>query len=190
MAASIRVRIGPSSWRGSIRLPFFIHSYNSRLPFFVTLVVGVLTHASAAVQPAFDVKELAAYRLTTPVFKQFEKASRLIADVIRKDPAFASSPLFTREILVSGDAPLMAAELETRLRTHPALAHALGTAKITAREYTRFALALLAARLAHGFVNAGVLRSVPAGVAADNVTFVEKHQVEIAAAVKALGIGG
>lgn len=149
---------------------------------------GVLTHASGAVQPAFDVKELAAYRLTAPVFTQFAEASRLIAAVTGHDAAFARSPLFTEEISVSGDAPIVAAKLQARLQNHPTLARALQQAKITAREYTRFALALLAARLAHGFVKAGVLRKVPAGVAADNVAFVEAHQVEIAAVLKTLGI--
>jgi hypothetical protein len=151
------------------------------VPIFALLV------QTGAGQPAFDRKELAAYRLTVPVFKQFEHASRLIADVTRADPAFATSPLFTKEITLSGDAPAMAAELEARLRNHSALAHALRTAKISARDYATFTLALIAARLAHGFVHAGVLR-VPAGVAADNVTFVEQHHVEIVAVLKTLGI--
>ncbi len=147
-------------------------------------------HTSLAGQPAIDVKELAGYRLTAAVFAQFAEASRSIADVTRTDPAFADSPLFTREISLSGDAPLMAAALEASLRQHPALARALRTAKITPREYTRFALALIGAHLAHGFVEAGVLRTGPAGVAADNVAFVDQHEAQIVDILKLLGLEG
>ena len=53
---------------------------------------------------------------------------------------------------------------------------------------TTFALALLGARLAHGFIDAGLLRNVPPGVAADNVQFVTEHHVEVSAVLKKLGI--
>ena len=165
----------------------------SVLPFlflFMALAPDSLTvePVTAGAQSPFDVKELAAYRLTAPVFKRFEKASGLISDVVRRDSDLSDSPLFTKEITVSGDAAAMAAELEARLTNHPALSQALHSAQITAREFTRFALALTAARLAHGFVKAGVMRSVPAGVAADNVAFVEAHHDEIVAVLKSLGV--
>jgi hypothetical protein len=152
------------------------------------LVVTVAAGESGRVQTPFTAQQLADYRLTVPVFRQFVQASRLIAAATRSDPKFERAPLFTREVAVSGDAPAAAAELEARLKGEPALADALRAAKLTAREYTTFALALLAARLAHGFVDAGVLRGVPAGVAADNVAFVEAHQAEIAAVFDELGI--
>ena len=155
---------------------------------FAAVILGLFMQTPGAGQHPFDVKELAAYRLTDPVFQQFEEASRLIADATRNDLAFVKSPLFTRENSLSGDAPKVAAELEARLQSHPALAHALTIAKITPREYTTFALALLGARLAHGFIDAGLLRNVPPGVAADNVQFVAEHHVEIAAVLKKLGI--
>ena len=58
------------------------------------------------------------------------------------------------------------------------------------RDKTRtwLALGLLAARLAHGFLESGVLRSVPDGPAADNVRFVAEHQREVAAVLEDLGI--
>jgi hypothetical protein len=154
----------------------------------VVLLFGLLTDASGAAQSSFDVKELAAYRLTGPVFERFEKASRRIADVTRSDAALARSPLFTKEITLSGDAPVMAAELEARLKNHPALAGALHSARIAPRDYARFAVALFAARLAHGFVKAGVLRSVPTGVAADNVAFVAEHHTAIEDVLTRLGV--
>jgi hypothetical protein len=104
------------------------------------------------------------------------------------DPAFVRDPLFTREVVVSGDAPAAAKTLESRLRTHPDLARSLSVAKLSAREYTRFAIALFAARLAHGFVKAGVLRGVPDGAAAANVAFVQSHEDAIASLFADLGI--
>ena len=82
----------------------------------------------------------------------------------------------------------MAIALEARLRNEPTLAEALRMANLTPHEYTKFALALVAARLAHGFVKAGVLRSVPPGVHADNVMFVDANQADIAAVMKELGV--
>ena len=142
-------------------------------------IVCASVAATATAQAPLDVNELAQYRLTDPVFTRFKEASRVIAVVTREDPAFSRDPLFTREVAVSGDAPAAAAALESRLRTHPALADALRAAKLSARDYTKFALALFAARLAHGFVKAGVLRRVPPGTAAANVAFVDAHETEI-----------
>ena len=122
------------------------------------------------------------------VFSRFEKASRSIAVITRSDTAFVDSPLFTRDVLVLGDAAIIAKELASRLQDHPRLAAALRKAGMTAREYTKFALALFAARLAHGFVAAGVLRKVPPGVATANVAFVTQHQDEIAGVLQGLGV--
>jgi hypothetical protein len=105
---------------------------------------------------------------------------------MNRDPRFAREPLFTREISVSGDAAEMAATLEHRLDNEPALAAALFAADISAHEYTAFALALFAARLAHGFLKSGAIRRVPPGVAADNVEFVTAHDAEVAALLKLL----
>jgi hypothetical protein len=156
----------------------------SLLPLFVLALV----HATAGAQEPIDVKELAEYRLTAPVFEQFQRASRLLAEAMRDDPRLAGAPLFTQEIAVSGDAPAAAGELETRLQEEPALAGALLAAQLSAREYTKFALALIAAHLARGFLDAGVLRSVPAGAAADNVAFVAAHRTEIAGVLEELGV--
>lgn len=152
----------------------------------VCLVAALLTAAVTTVQPVFDVKELARYRLTISVFTQFERATRLIADATRDEPRFAEQPLFNREISVAGDAREMAAVLEARLRTDPLLAGALRTAGMTPREYTTFALSLVAAHLAHGFVSAGVLARVPAGAAADNIKFIDEHAAQVMAVVKAI----
>lgn len=143
-----------------------------------------------AAQNAITTRELAAYRLAGPAFRQFEQASQTIGAVTAGDSKFRFAPLFTREVAVSGDAPVVAAELIARLENNPPLTDALRAANLTAREYALFALALLGARMAHGFVEAGVLRRVPPGVAADNVAFVAEHEAEITAVLRALGIKG
>ncbi len=154
----------------------------------VALCVFGLASPTERVQTPVDVKELADYRLTATVFRQFEHASRLIAEVTRNDPDFVRAPLFTREVAVLGDAPAMATGLDVRLRNHPKLAKAVDTAQIGAREYSKFAIALLAARLAYGFVKAGVLRRVPDGVATDNLAFVASHEAEVTTVLKVMGI--
>ena len=150
----------------------------------VLMTIPVCAHATS--QPrAFDAKELAEYRLTLPVFERFVDASDRIAAVTRGDQRFVEHPLFTREVSVLGDATVMARELETRLSNHSALAEALRAAGLSAREFTTFALTLFGARLAHGFMSSGALRSVPKGVATDNVQFVAAH---LAAVTKVLQV--
>lgn len=156
----------------------------------VAVVAGPGLAAGPAGQAPLDAGDLAAYRLTTAVFARFESASRAIAAVTRDDPAFALDPLFTREVLVSGDAVSAARTLETRLQAHAALAAALRAEKLSARDYATFALALVAARLAHGFVKTGVLRRVPDGTAAANVAFVAAHESAISSLLADLGIDG
>jgi hypothetical protein len=138
--------------------------------------------------PAYTVKEIAGYRLTGPVFDRFRQASHLIAEAIRKDPKLADNPPFTRDVAVLEDVVVAASALDARLREEPALAAALQTSRMTAREYTTFALALFAARLAHGFVQSGAMRFVPEGIARDNVAFVETHERAVAAVLRDLGV--
>jgi len=144
--------------------------------------------ALPSAQTPFGVTEIADYRLTADVFARFDRASRLIGSVILTDARFRYAPLLTQEVLLSGDLLPMATGLEARLRNEPALAEALRTANITSHEYTKFTLALVAARLAQGFVKSGTLRSVPAGVHADNVAFVDAHEADIDAALRELGV--
>jgi hypothetical protein len=145
---------------------------------------GVFPH----VQSPLTVKDVADYRLSLPVFERFDRASRLIADAARSDPGLAANPLFTREVSVLEDVAVVAPRLEARLSTEPVLIAALGTAKISARDYTTFALALFGARLAHGFVKTGAMRVVPPGVPTDNVAFIEAHSDAIAALLQVLGV--
>jgi hypothetical protein len=133
-------------------------------------------------------RDLAEYRLTTPAFERFVRASRGVAEATTRDAALAANPPFSREVTVLGDVSEVAPALESRFIREPALAAALAGAKISARDYTTFALALVGARLAHGFVKSGAMRFVPPGVASDNVAFITAHEAEVAAVLMLLGI--
>lgn len=153
----------------------------------VAIALSAVTQV-AAQSRAFDAKELAEYRLTVEVFERFVVASDGIAIVSREDQRLSDQPLFTREVSVLGDAPVMARDLEARLSGHDGLARALSAARITAREYATFALTLFGARLAHGFLSSGALRSIPKGVASDNVQFVETHLAAVTKVLQVLGV--
>lgn len=139
-------------------------------------------------QDTFNIKELAEYRLTVPVFKQFVHASRLILTATQEEPRLANDPLFTRDVSVLDDVVSAAARVEARLKFEPRYASALRVASISARDYTKFALALFGARMAHGFLKSGAIRGVTKGVATENVAFVAEHESEVVDILTALGV--
>jgi hypothetical protein len=141
----------------------------------------------AAAQTSAPALEIARYRLTEPVFTQFRRASQSLVVAV-KERGRTEIPLFTREIAVTGDLLTAAEALEARLNGDAAFTHALSTAGLTPRQYTRFALALIAARLAHGFMQAGMLKSVPAGAPTDNVAFVASRVDDVDRVLAALGV--
>jgi hypothetical protein len=143
---------------------------------------------SLSAQAPIDINDLADYRLTTQVFEQFVQASGPIGEITRTDAAFTYAPLFTKDVALDGDAVAMASALSARLENHAGLAAALQTAKLTPREYSKFAISLVAAHLAHGFLRAGVLQRVPAGAPANNVDFVKAHEAEVTEVLANLGI--
>lgn len=154
----------------------------------VLLLACVLQSPAPGGQPAYTVKEIAGYRLNAPTFERFVHASRLIVKATHDDPRLATDPLFTREVSVLDDVVVAAGTLDSRLQKEPALRAALHTSRITPREYTTFALALFAARLAHGFVKSGAMRYVPEGVTKENVAFIDAHEHEVSALLQTLGI--
>jgi len=154
----------------------------------LALLVSLALTAGHGGQAPLTVKDLADYRLTMPVFKRFTRASEGIAHAMKADPRLAADPPFTRDVTVLGDANDMAPALERRLSVDPALSAALASARISPREYTTFALALIGARLAHGFVKSGAMRFVPKGVASDNVTFIAAHERDVDAVLRMLGV--
>ena len=152
------------------------------------LTCGLLVYGSPPEQGALDRRELAAYRLTTPVLERFRDASQRIAIVVARDASLPRGAALLARIVQGGDVTEVSATLEGRLRDHPGLSHALSAATISARDYTKFALTLVAARLALGFLESGVLKTVPAGAATENVAFVRGHRAEVDDLFTELGI--
>jgi hypothetical protein len=150
--------------------------------------IAQLETARVGAQAPIDVYELADYRLTTEVFERFAQASRRVSHITEEDPAFTDAPLLTKDAALSGDAVAEVAMLVARLENHAGLAAALAEAKITPREYGKFTIALIAARLAYGFLQAGVLPRVPSGAPTINVEFVKAHEADVTATLALLGI--
>jgi hypothetical protein len=156
------------------------------MAFALAAVVASATVAQAA-QSTIGATELADYRLTARTLDRFTRASGLLMAITRTDPRYKLAPLFTREVIVSGDAVVMARGLVARLENDPALVSALEATGLAPREYATFAVALFGARLAQGFVKAGVIK-VRAGVPADNVDFVAQHEAEVTTVLAEIGI--
>lgn len=132
--------------------------------------------------------EIAGHRLTDGELEGFGRASRRLVSASRRDGGGTPAPLFTRDIVMLEDVAVAAATLERRLAGNPALAAELAQENVPPREYVRFALALIGARLAQGFLSAGVLKRVPEGVAADNVAFISRRQADVDALLEELDV--
>jgi hypothetical protein len=152
----------------------------------VVAIAGAVTPIAA--QSPIDVYELADYRLSKDAFDRFVQANARIVNIIDDDPSFNDAPLFTKDMALSGDAVAEAAGLMARLANHGGLAAALESAMITPREYTKFVITLIVARLAYGFLKEGVLPRVPPGAPTSNVEFVKTHEAAVLAALASLGI--
>jgi hypothetical protein len=152
------------------------------------LTCGLLAFGPQEQHGGVDRRELAAYRLTTSILERFNDASERIAVVMERDPAFLSQPLFSQDIVRGGDVVEVSARLEQRLREHPDLSRALHAASITPRDYTKAVLTVVAARLALGFLESGVMRSIPPGAPTENVNFVRTHRAAVDDVLLRLGI--
>jgi hypothetical protein len=152
------------------------------------VVLGLLIAPPVPLQDSFNIKELAEYRLSVPVFRQFIHASGQIVTATREDSRLAADPLFTRDISVLDDVVASAARVEARLKFEPRYASALRIASLSAHEYAKFALTLFAARMAHGFLQSGAIRGVTKGVATDNVAFVAEHERDVTEVLQLLGV--
>jgi hypothetical protein len=154
----------------------------------VIAAIGGAVTAAVEAQAPLDVSELADYQLTAEVFERFVVATRAVAAIARDDPSFIYAPLFTKDVALSGDVVAAASALVARVENHPGLAAALEASKITPREYSKFAIGMIAAHMVEGFVKAGVMRRVPAGAPSVNVEFVKTHESDVVAALALLGV--
>jgi len=154
----------------------------------IAVAVTALAVAAPSAQTPIDAYELADYRLTSEVFDRFVQASAQVVEITSTDPVFTFAPLFTKNIALSGDAVVAASGVAARLENHVGLSAALQAAKLTPREYAKFAISLVGAHLAYNFMKAGVLQRVPAGAPTINVEFVKAHEAEVTSTLESLGI--
>ena len=63
---------------------------------------------TASAQAPINVYDLADYRLTPEMFEQFVNATAPIAEIAGHDPVFTYAPLFTKDVMLDGDAPTVA----------------------------------------------------------------------------------
>lgn len=153
------------------------------------MLAAILVSAAVlSAQTSIDAFELADYRLTADVFERFVQANTRIVEITRTDPVFTFAPLFTKTVILSGDAVIAASGLAARLENHAGLSAALDDAKLSPREYAKFAISLVGAHLAHNFLKTGALRRVPSGAPTINVEFVKAHETEVNVALESLGI--
>jgi len=124
----------------------------------------------------------------TEVFERFTRATNRIEEITRDDASFKSAPLFTKNAALSGNPVAEATGLVARLEQHAALAASLQAAKLTPREYAKFALGLVAAHLAYDLVKSGVLLQIPSGAPAMNIEFMKTHESDVIATLVRLGI--
>ena len=160
----------------------------TRRGFLLALAGAGCAQLTISAQAGFDEKTLASYRLTEPVFKRFAHATRIMGKTLRSDARYRTDPLITEDIALAADVAIASERLRQRLDGDAPLTAALFAADIGSHEYVTFAIALFAARLAHGFVRSGAMRRVPSDVHADNVAFVAAHEAEVEALMKLLGL--
>ena len=174
--------------RGDVRMDVMRRSTQRAIAALVLVGAFAAWDTRLLAQAPVVLYDLADYRLTPEVFERFVNATGPIAEIAGHDPAFTYAPLFTKDVMLDGDAPTVASGLAARLENHAGLAAALQTAKMSPREYSKFAIALVAAHLAHEFLKAGVLQRVPSGAPTNNVEFVKAHEPEVVAVLAELGI--
>ena len=156
------------------------------------IAMAALCLTSTIARPIFaqaplDMYELVDYRLTAEVFERFARATNRIAEITRDDASFTSAPLFSEDDVLSN--PVAAATgLATRLERHAVLDATLQSARLTPREYAKFALGLVAAHLAYGLVKSGELSGVPSGTPTINIEFMKTHESDAIATLAQLGI--
>lgn len=173
-------------WRHDTARAVVGSSFRARGAAVLTAIVVAAVVLSA--QTPIDTFELADYRLTPAVFERFVRANTRIVEIARTDPIFTFAPLFSKTVMLSGDAVIAASGLAARLENHAGLSAALDEAKLTPREYAKFAISLVGAHLAYNFLKTGALRRVPEGAPTINVEFVKAHETEVATALESLGI--
>jgi hypothetical protein len=142
------------------------------------LCLVVLSSLTVAAQgPDADLKEIQAYKLTTPAMKQVVTATRhMIAAA--KDDGETAKRLQGSVANVIGKS---LTEIERAIEKEPLVAAALKKAGITAREYAKFMVVFFQSSMMHNMHKSGAVKELPPTANMDNLKFVETHQAEFTA---------
>jgi hypothetical protein len=122
--------------------------------------------------------------------EELTEAEQAKVDKLQEREAALEAELERSEI--GGDNnPQSLADMEARLKKHPAAARALAAQGLTAREYAVCMMALLQAAMAEGFSQGKLdLNKLPAGINPENIKFVRENKAELEAMQKAMAATG
>jgi hypothetical protein len=185
---------------------------------FVWIPAAAHAQGSGAHDP--DIKEIAAYRLSIPALNKVLQATKNLAEAAKRDPRFTKQAALKAEIkkledkderteaeemrldklreeaeqtkktLDLGNNTNTLAEMAAAIEKEPMAAKALADAGISAREYAKFILAYFQAGMVASMIKQGVIKEVPAQMAAtlnpENLKFVQEHEAEFDAFAKAM----
>jgi regulator of protease activity HflC (stomatin/prohibitin superfamily) len=174
---------------------------------FAALFVAISPALGAQATDA-DLKEIQAYRLTVPAFKQVMAATRNLIAAMRDDPRYqrltkleaeaerleeksertdAESDRLqkVRDEIDSIESSFNVVEgnqslsdIEAAAAKEPLVANAFKAAGISARDYAKFMGAFLQATMIQSLRKAGTIKELPKDVNQENVKFVAEHQSE------------
>jgi len=148
-------------------------------PAATAIAAPAATVAQAAPADAAPAESVSAegYTLTMAHVEAFLAAQAHIAAAVKADATLDPAMNASRE-----DGLQFAARLEAT----PALRDAIAKAGLSTRDYALTNEALVAAMMAQGAIEAGMLKEVPAGLNPQNVEFVKAHKAELESKMQAL----
>jgi len=155
------------------------------------VLIPAAAHAQAGTANDPDLKEILAYRLSTPALNKVVQATKNLAEAARNDPRFTKQAALKAEIkklqdkeerTEAEDARLeklreeaeqaeqalnvanntnTLSEMAAAIEKEPLAAKALAGAGISAREYGKFILAYFQAGMVAGMLKQGVIKELP-----------------------------
>ena len=142
-----------------------------------TMLLGLAatTFAQSRPQDTKDIKEIAAFKLTTDGLTKFSKAARALDDMAKKNPS-----LKERQDLFSDKPDKTIDETVREYERIPGLVSTIKTSGLTPREFVVLSYTLMANSMALANKQAG-MKEMPPGASKANMDFIQTHQKEIQA---------
>ncbi len=193
-----------------------MHPIRAVLVTLSALAVLLPSPLAAQASAAADLKEIQAYQLTVPAFKQVMVATRNMVAAMETDPRYQRITKLEAELkgLEDKDQPTAAeseriekivtemdgirssmnimgndkslSEIEAAAAKEPLVANALKSAGISARDYAKFMGAFFQSAVIQGMQKSGALKQIPKDVNPENLKFVDEHGAEFETFMKEL----